>query len=138
MANKQTVEFKWRVIKIFFDCLIWKETPDLKCSDIVEGKTRNKNKVYYFYKDKIEKYNQELCDLYGFIDNTLSKDLSFEDLKHLKNGTDWTKMRQYLEFFTSLLYANESLVYMEENNNNPKIWATDIPELKLVDTKRIH
>ena len=110
--------FKQQVLAIWNDCVVKTSQPWKDKSNII-GETLNNDYCYYY--DKIVSHSDEIEKLLLLVDYAAT----FDDLKKLNNGEEWTQFRQHVGFLMSLgnalgyikfKYERQNWNMQEENN----------------------
>ena len=113
--------FKQQVLAIWNDCVVKTSQPWKDKSNII-GETLNNDYCYYY--DKIVSHSDEIEKLLLLVDYAAT----FDDLKKLNNGEEWTQFRQHVGFLMSLgnalgyiKFKNERQNWNMQEENNPEI-----------------
>lgn len=105
--------FKEKVESIWHYCVDKKSRPWDNPNNIPGYSLIN---VFYFDKERLEENKINII----FLLNQVNSALTYEDLKVLNNGVQWSKLRIYVEMLISLGNAL-NLIFIKEKSRNPEI-----------------
>lgn len=124
------LNFKKRVLKVYSDCLLtfkkpWKAIINGN-GTMGDGKTND-----FIYNPKmIKKYRAEIVKLLCQL--SLSKENpTFQEMKYLKNGQQWTE----LNFHTEILFSLANAINLIEFEKEKRIWDKNEKENPTINVK---